>query len=249
MISEYHRPETIEAALELLSRPAPLSIPLAGGTAIDRTTSREIAVVDLQLLGLDTLTRTGSSLGMGAMLRLQTLLENGVATALGGAIQLEATYNLRQAASIGGVLAAADGRSPFATALLALDAQLTLLPGPQQVGLGDLLPVRAKILPGRLITQVTIPVNARLAFETIGRSPADRPIVCAALATWPSGRTRLALGGFGSAPLLAFDGSEADGLEYAARSAYDQAGDDWASAEYRREMAAVLAKRCLQSEE
>jgi hypothetical protein len=84
----------------------------------------------------------------------------------------------------------------------------------------------------------------RLAFETVARTPADRPIVCAALAQWPSGRTRLALGGYGQAPLLAMDGNEPGGVETAVRNAFAEAGDEWASAEYRSEMAAVLAKRC-----
>ena len=35
------------------------------------------------------------------------------------------------------------------------------------------------------------------------------------------------------------------GVELAARSAYLSAGDEWASAEYRSEMAGVLVKRCL----
>jgi hypothetical protein len=55
----------------------------------------------------------------------------------------------------------------------------------------------------------------------------------------------VALGGYGAAPLLAFDGSEADGAEVAAQSAYSQAGDEWASAEYRMEIAGILARRCI----
>jgi hypothetical protein len=56
---------------------------------------------------------------------------------------------------------------------------------------------------------------------------------------------RLALGGFGSAPLLALDGPEASGIDQVARDAYSHAGDQWATAEYRQEAAAVLARRCL----
>jgi CO/xanthine dehydrogenase FAD-binding subunit len=85
-----------------------------------------------------------------------------------------------------------------------------------------------------------------MAYESVARTPADLPIVCAAAAGWPSGRTRLALGGFGMAPLLALDGPEPEGAEIAARSAYSDAGDEWASAEYRREIAPVLARRCIE---
>jgi CO/xanthine dehydrogenase FAD-binding subunit len=42
------------------------------------------------------------------------------------------------------------------------------------------------------------------------------------------------------------DGNEPSGVEQAARSAAQDSGDEWASAEYRGEMAAVLAARCLE---
>jgi CO/xanthine dehydrogenase FAD-binding subunit len=86
----------------------------------------------------------------------------------------------------------------------------------------------------------------RLSYEYVARSPADQPIVCVAAAVWPSGRTRIALGGYGAAPVLAFDGSEAEGAQVAVQSAYSQAEDEWASAEYRREVASILARRCIQ---
>ena len=123
--------------------------------------------------------------------------------------------------------------------------------------IGDFLPLRN--LQGWLITSVTIPLNVRLAFEYVSRTPADKPIVCAALAQWNSGRTRLVLGGYGNSPLLAMDGTEAEGLDAstadgvlrsaqaAARNAFHEATDEWASAEYRMDIAATLAKRCLES--
>lgn len=245
MIVEYHRPQTIDDALDLLGRTDPLTIPLAGGTALDRAAPEPLALVDLQALGLNQIEKRGNVLEIGAMVSLQSLLVASISEALSQVIELEATNNLRQIATIGGTLVVANGRSPFTTALLALDAMLSLLPGPQQLGLGDLLPFRPDSLRGRLMTQIAIPANARLAFETVARSPADQPIVCAAAAMWPSGRTRLALGGYGKAPKLAFDGAETVGIEAAAQSAYALAGDEWASAEYREEIAGVLATRCL----
>jgi putative selenate reductase FAD-binding subunit len=251
MIKEYHRPTTIDEALALLQRSEPATVPLAGGSVLNRaSTPGEFAVVDLQSLGLDGFQARGNSWELGAMLTLQRLLEHlrttgsGPANGLVKAIQHEAAYNLRQVASVAGALVSASGRSPFAAAMLALEAGLTLLPGDEAINLGDLLPVRKERLERRLITKITIPANVRLAYEYVARTPADRPIVCAALAQWPSGRTRLALGGFGSAPTLAFDGGEAAGLQDAARSAYYSAGDEWASAEYRAEVASVLAGRC-----
>lgn len=252
MIIEYKRPATLDEALELLARRDPLSVPLAGGSALNRPSPELVAAVDLQSLGLDQYEARGNSLELGAMLTLQELLEaKDTLPALKQVIEHEATHNLRQVATVAGTLVAADGRSPFACAFLALDAALTILSGDRQKGeeqisLGDLLPLRTERLRGRLITQVSIPLNVRLAYEYVARAPADMPLVCAAMATWPSGRTRLALGGFGKSPVLAFDGTEPAGVDVAASNACSQAEDQWASAAYRQEVAGALARRCLQ---
>jgi CO/xanthine dehydrogenase FAD-binding subunit len=246
MITEYHRPLTIEEALKLLTRPGIATFPLAGGTVINRPSPEPMAVVDLQALGLNVIKANGNTLEIGATASLQSVLDDAnIPQALDAAIRQETNFNLRQVASIAGTLIAADGRSALATAMLAMDAQTILEPVDEQVGLGELLLTRGERLPGRLVTQVVIPINIQAAFETIARSPADLPVVCVTIAQWPSGRTRVAVGGWGLAPVLAMDGPESAGAEAAARNACSDAGDEWASAEYRQEMAAVLAARCI----
>lgn len=249
MIREYHRPKTVEEALDLLARDGLVTLPMGGGTVLNRPSPEQLAVVDLQDLGLDQVEVKGQVLSLGATVTLASLEDlPELPEALRRVVRLEATYNLRQVATLAGTLLAADGRSPLATALLALDTALDVMrsgTAVEQVGLGEMLPQRGEKLRGRLVTRLTVPLNARLAYESVARTPADLPIVCAAAAVWPSGRTRLALGGFGTAPLLALDGPEPGGAEVAARSAYSDAGDEWASAEYRSEMAEVLARRCM----
>ncbi len=247
MITHYHRPQTLEEALALLAQPD--TWPLGGGTVlVPRSREQDFAVVDLQALGLNTITVRGKQMEIGATVTLQTLLEAPqTPAALQQALRLEAPLNLRNAATVAGALVACDGRSPLATALLALDALLLLEPGAEQVRLGDLLPLRQERLAQRLITAVRLPLNARLAWEYVARTPADRPLVQVAVAQWPSGRTRVVVGGWGDAPRLAMDGPDATGAETAARSACAEATDPWASADYRREVAAVLARRALQS--
>jgi CO/xanthine dehydrogenase FAD-binding subunit len=245
MITAYHRPTTLEEALTLLARPD--TRPLGGGTVLNLPSADSFAVVDLQALALDKIHKVGGKLEIGATATLSLLLESAhIPPALATALRLEAPLNLRNIRTVAGALISCDGRSPFAVVMLALDAKLTL-GGVQSsvVGLGDLLPLRTETLRGKLITKIEIPLNAKLAFETVARTPRDKPIVCAALAKWPSGRTRLALGGWGRQPLLALDGNEPGDLEQAAKNAFHEAGDEWASAEYRSEIAAVLAKRCL----
>ena len=245
MITDYYRPKTLPEALELLKQPN--ALPLGGGTLLSRPESAIVKIVDLQTLGLDTITRKGNILEIGATATLQQLLENNdIPKALKVALKLEAPLNIRNAASVAGTLVAADGRSTFTTAMLALDAKITLANDELKViNLGDFLPMRPGNLRGKLITKIEIPLNAKLCFETVARTPADKPIVCVALAIWSSGRTRLAMGGYGKAPLLAMDGTEADEIEIAVRNTYHEAADEWGSAEYRMDVAATLAKRCL----
>jgi CO/xanthine dehydrogenase FAD-binding subunit len=249
MIIEYQRPTTIPEALRLLARKQLLSYPLGGGTLVNQDSDLQYAVVDLQALGLGIISKAGNLLLVGATATLQDLLEfNGLPDDLYQSIKREATINIRQMATIAGTLVTASGRSPLSTVLLALDASLEILAldkEPQQIKLGDWLPLRAGREPGRLISQVSIPLNIKTAYESITRTPADQPIVCAAAAQWRSGRTRLTLGGWGYSPVLAMDGPEAEGLEAAARSAYSHAEDEWASGEYRQEMAGILALRCI----
>jgi CO/xanthine dehydrogenase FAD-binding subunit len=201
--------------------------------------------VDLQLLGLNTLTKKGNELEIGATLTLQALLESEhCPDALKSALKLEAPLNIRNSATVAGTLVTCDGRSTFATVLVAMDARIDIRSSridSRVSNIGDYLPLR----PPGLITSITVPTNVKLAFEYVARTPADKPIVCAALARWNSGRTRLALGGYGKSPMLGMDGTESEGVEDAARNAFHEANDDWASAEYRMDVAATLAKRCL----
>ena len=256
MITTYHRPKTLDEALTLLTQPN--TFPLGGGTLLSRPTADSVEVVDLQSLGLDTIKKNGNNLEIGATVTLQALLESEhTPEAMKAALKLEAPLNIRNSATVAGTLVACEGRSTFAALLLALDAKIdikefehrdlkeqSLRKAPnlraRLSNLGDFLPLR----PRGLITLITIPLNVKLAFDYVSRTPADKPIVCAALAQWNSGRTRLALGGYGKNPLLAMDGTEAEGLQTAARNAFHEATDEYASAEYRMDVASTLAKRC-----
>jgi CO/xanthine dehydrogenase FAD-binding subunit len=241
MITTYHRPQTLDEALTLLTQPN--TVPLGGGTLLSHPTVDPVSVVDLQALGLDSLRVNGNDLQIGATCFLQTLLESEhCPAALKTAIKLEAPLNIRNSATVAGTLVASDGRSPFAAALLAMDTKVTVTSHQSSViSVGEYLLAK----PKGLITQISIPLNVKFAFEFVSKTPLDKPLVAAAVTQWNSGRTRLVLGGYGKTPLLAMDGTEAEGIESAAKNAYHEANDDWASAEYRMDVAATLAKRCL----
>lgn len=242
MIENYYRPQTIEEALTLLKQPG--TVPLGGGTGLTQPGEENISVVDLQELGLNTIRINGNNLEIGACVTLQELLESEhCPSSLAQSIRIDAGLNIRNAATVAGTLVSCDGRSAFATAMLAQDAKLTVVAENSEnvINLGDYLPVRTK----GLISTVTIPLNVSTAFESVGRTPLDKPIVCAALTRWSSGRIRLTLGGTQKSPVLALDGTSADDVEIAARNAFHEAGDEWASSSYRASVAASLASRCL----
>jgi CO/xanthine dehydrogenase FAD-binding subunit len=250
MIIEYHRPERLEEALDLLARTQPVTLPLGGGTVLSRRRKPDFAVVDLQKLGLNTIEKDGQLLTIGAMVTLEQLfaseyLPETIGEGLRESLRQEAGLNQRQSSTIAGCVVACDGRSPFLTALLALDPRLEWAGEKEAQPLGDFLPLRGEGGPGKLITAVKVPLNARLRFASVARTPVDRPIVCAAVASWPSGRTRVTLGGCGKAPILAMDGPEPGGAAASAREAFRYAGDEWASAEYRVDVAGKLVRRLV----
>jgi CO/xanthine dehydrogenase FAD-binding subunit len=246
---EYVRPTTVADVLLALRD----GTAVAGGTTIARRADHLKRLVDLQDAGLGFLHVEGDRIRMGAMLRLQQMVaaQAELPDALREAARREAGLNLRTSASLVGTLLACSGRSPLVTALLALHAQVRQEPGPVQLTLDDLLTRRGDLPEGALLTEVLVQAPMSMALSSVARSPADRPIVCAVVArlTGRAPAFGIALGGFGVRPIvvpgaeLALAARDVRGAGEAARAAYAQADDAWASAEYRAEVAAVLVRR------
>jgi CO/xanthine dehydrogenase FAD-binding subunit len=247
MIREYFRPASVKEALALLTEEGKVRQPLGGGTSLSRQQTGTDGIVDLQDAGLDKIEISGQMISAGAMVRLDTLLAHpDVHSEVKRAIRIDAAENIRNMATLGGWLVSSDGRSLFTSLLLALDVTLTWEPESQKLRIGDWLPLRKQVSPGVLITEAAWQTGLHLAFEYVARAPKDRPLLVVAVAQWGSGRTRVALGGYGAAPIIAMDGPDSSGVDIASRDAYFEAGDQWASAHYRREVAGKLALRCLQ---
>jgi CO/xanthine dehydrogenase FAD-binding subunit len=246
MIVDYLRPKNISETLKLLDKQDLNPVLMGGGTAIDRFTIEPVTIIDLQELDLGGIREKGNFLEIGATTTLQSLYENQhTPEVLRNLIQLEATSNLRQIATVAGTMVASTGRSAFTAALMALDAVVTLLPGDEIVNLGDMLLMRDGKISSKIITKINIPLNVKLAYQSVSRTPRDLPILSVVIALWPSGRTRVILGGFGASPLLASDGPEPGGEESAVKDAAMHSKDEWASSEYRMEVAPILVKRCF----
>jgi putative selenate reductase FAD-binding subunit len=246
---EYFIPETLDEALELLES----GIPLAGGSALTPKRSDLRAVIDLRNLGLDEISNDGELVEIGAATKLQTIVETEaeLPRVLRDACKLEAGWNIRNMATLGGTIMNSDGRSALLTTLLALNVQVELAPGPQSNPLHEILLTRHE---RKLITSVKFSVPGNLKYEQVARSPADWPLVCAAVGFTrePKDETIIVLGGFGDYPIrlmeaekLWAEGQDLEETANAARDAYKNAEDKWASGEYRSEVAGVLVKRLL----
>ena len=250
MIIEYHRPETLDEAVSLVSRKSPPTIILGGGLYINEVFKEPIAVVDLQALGLSAVRKKGKNLQLGASITLQTVIDyDHASAAVIKSIKHQETYNRRQVATLAGTLVVANGRSAIASVFLALDAEITITGkkiGEEIIRLGDFMPLREEKLVGKIITEISIPLEVRAAYQYVARTPADLPIVGAAVAQWPSGRTRAVLLGYGDQPMMVLDGPDSGGVVEAAKDAYSEADDQWASAAYRSDTAGILVKRCLE---
>jgi carbon-monoxide dehydrogenase medium subunit len=253
----YYRPKTLGEAIAFLER----GVPLAGGTTLTAQRGQIEAAIDLQELALDGLHVEEGTIHAGASLTLQALVEAGgdIPQALKTACRLEAGWNVRNRATLGGSVMSGDGRSPLLATLLALGAEAHLEPGDEIMSLGTLLEQRHAPAFRRLITELRFQQPLSLHYEQVSRAPADRPLVCVALAILPGegsdGKLRVALGGFGARPVILPDIEHAHrqqaGLQAAAeaaRTCFVGAEDAWASAEYRSHVAFVLVRRLLSKE-
>jgi CO/xanthine dehydrogenase FAD-binding subunit len=235
----YHRPSTLAEALELLGRTDVSSVPLGGGTVVGAAGPHAPEeVVDLQALGLDSITADGTDLEIGAMVRLQALVDHEhVPPLLRDLAHREEPNTLRNAATVGGLVATADPQSALLAGLLVCDAAVSVATasgGTEQQDLAVLL--RDGIPAGGLVTSIRISWQGDTASEWTARTPSDRPIVAAVGRRDDDGATRVAVTGVAATPTL-IDPDDVASL--------DPPGDFRGSPEYRRHLAAVLTARVL----
>ena len=261
-LKEFHKPTDLPAALTLLSRKNPRTVPLAGGTWLNPRIGKEVlaeAVVDLSGLRLDQIERDADTLRLGAMATLAAVTKDETCCSLANGIlaqtaRRDAAINVRNAATVGGTVVVAPVDSEFILALLALGAELSVLSEETTTWpLHQFLADSMAALDGGLVTQVGIhlPVRAASGLARVARTPSDHPIVAAvAVITEDADAMRIALGGVARRPLLVeFDrpeaAEEAVAQVIAAAEPHLQA-DFRGTADYRRAMGALMAKRAFE---
>lgn len=252
MITKTYQPHTLQEALRYLQNSQ--TYPLGGGTTLNARKNQDFSLVSLANLGLDHITAQGEEVSFGAMVTLSALLEQpDLPEALKQAVTQQAPPRIRRQATLGGLIAAGSGQSPLLTALLALDAEVTLSTldetGATQestLRIGNLLPLRTDYLAQALITGLRLSLRPQLAFEYASRASGEN-FLYVAIARWPSGRTRVTAGGWGKTPALAMDGKDSLAAATALRNICHEAHDQRATAAERMDAAVRLAERCLAS--
>ena len=233
VIETYHRPATLDEALALLG--ADGAAVLGGGTSLVAANAAT-GLIDLQDLGLNGIELDGDRVVVGAMVRLRDLAESDLAPAmLRDLAKREAPSTIRNVATIGGAIATGDFESELLAGLLVFEAQVAVVDseGETSHSLGDYLRDR----PLGIITKVTVATGGTSSAARTARTPADRPIVMAAVRRTDDGDVFLALTGVSATP-IAIDPDALDSL--------NPPGDFRGTTEYRIHLARTLSRRAVE---
>ncbi|CAG0946178.1 aerobic carbon-monoxide dehydrogenase medium subunit [Anaerolineae bacterium] len=267
-LKEIHKPATLADALKLLQQPG--TVALAGGSALIADQRRDVqAVVDLSALGLAYIRESSGAIALGAMTTLAELNDSPILRALANGLIAQAAHRstasvLRNQATIAGTLIS-EPAGILAVALLALDAQMTLMEKTTRtIALAEFLRElrESREIRKSLVTEISVPMtNPRASMHIVARTPSDKPIVSviasARIENQVARDVRIALGGVGETALRAsaaekiLEGQTLNDalIENAVGAIHESPlhprGDFRGSAEYRKEMAIVLTRRAV----
>ena len=251
----YARATDLRHALELLGDPDAKAI--AGGQSLLPVMKLRIArpslLVDLSRLPLRGVDIEDGSLRIGALTTWSELaaepgLDRPGLAAIGECVREIGDLQVRNRGTVGGSLAHADPASDMAAVLLALDASVTLVSagGRRSLALGDFLlgPFTTALAPAELVIDVVVPLPPRgsgSAYASVQHPASGFPLAGAAAVVAGDGTTRVAITGVAARPFLA-GGDVGDAI-----GSIDVLGDGFASADYRRHLAGVVAARALET--
>lgn len=231
------------------------------------------ALVDLSELGLAYIRDDLGDVVIGTMSSLSALAESPMLRAAANGVVAQGAHDsaaslLRNQATVGGTLIARPA-GVLATVMAALDATVKLSTVSDEssspLGLVEFLQRREHFLVGAVLTEVVIPrqvLTRHCAFESVARTPRDRPIVSVCVALDIQDRiTRSASIALGELAETAVRATEAERvlvgamldqalIERAALEAMDPVSptsDFRGTAEYRKAMVGVLTARALRS--
>ncbi|MBN1922854.1 MAG: FAD binding domain-containing protein [Anaerolineae bacterium] len=281
-VQRVFHPTTIEEAVTM-AQTNPHACYLGGGAWVVAQGEPQLeAVVDLQGLGLGKIESDIEGVQIGALVTLQQLIDAGLGSnpvasnpvsgaLVGDLLATTAAYTqsrtLREQGTVGGTLIVAGPADPLTTALLVLDADVRYAdpvvhtaPFTSFVAYRDRLIRTRVLLTGLLVKRP--PTRSAAAFEVVGRSPKDKPIVCvAAYVAVDEGlpvEVRIAVGGADAHPMRLLKTEHLLKGQLLTASRIESAlapvlmelhpvADFLATAEYRLEMTQVLTRRAVLS--
>jgi carbon-monoxide dehydrogenase medium subunit len=267
---DFHAPAELDEALGLLAGAEGVVKVLAGGMSLVPAMSlglvRPDRVVSLNhVRGLSEVEDGGDSIRLGAMVTHERIASDPLIAravpSLATAASLIGDVQIRHRGTVGGSLAHADPAADYLPVMAVLGAALTLRSsdgGERRVAARDFFVDIMLTDLGRneLLVSVEVPkvpAGAGAAYVRLARVEGSFAIVNAAAVV--DGRAAIAIGGATGAPVVVEpDVDPAAGkaaLDEIGDAAYEAAedafGDLSASAEYRRELARVYARRAVQA--
>lgn len=245
--TRYARATDVDHALELLAEPDARA--LAGGQSLIPVMKLRIArpslVVDISRLPLRGIESRDGELHIGPLTTWAELATADLPRGLEAITECAhgiGDVQVRNLGTIGGSVVHADPASDMPAVLLALGARLTLTSpeGEREARLEEILvgPFTTTVGAQELVTDVIVPLpptGSGSAYASVEHPASGFALVGAAALVTPQGET-VALTGVGATPFLMSSGGM-EGTEIF--------GDRFASEEYRRELAAVVARRAL----
>ena len=256
---EYHRPETLSAAVADLANPD--AKVLAGGMTLLPTMKQRLAspaaLIDLKSVpDLAGVVRQGDNLLIGAMTRHADVARSNVVQA---AIPALATLaggigdpHVRNMGTIGGSLANNDPSADYPAAALALGA--TIVTNKRRIPAQDFFKglFETALDTGELITQVSFPIPQRAAYMKFP-NPASRYALVGVFVAKTAGGVRVAVTGAGQNGVFRLSAFETALNANFAPAALDGVSvpadglnsDLHADADYRAHLIGVMAKRAV----
>jgi len=166
---EYHRPDSLEEALQLLTEHGDEAKVLAGGQSLIPVMKLRLAapahLVDIGRLGLDAIAESGDRLAIGALARHRDLERSDLLKArypvMAAAAPLISDPIVRNLGTIGGSLCHADPAGDWGSVMLALRASVVLRSqrGEREMPMSEFLvdTFTTAIEPDEILTEVRIP--------------------------------------------------------------------------------------------
>ena len=258
---EYHRPETLSAAVTDLANPD--AKVLAGGMTLLPTMKQRLAspaaLIDLKNVHeLAGITREGDNLVIGATTRhAEVARSKDVETAIPALASLAGLIgdpHVRNMGTIGGSLANNDPAADYPAAALALGA--TIVTNKRRIEAKDFFTglFETALEPGELITKVSFPVPQKAAYMKF-RNPASRYAMVGVFVAKTASGVRVAVTGAGSSGVFRAEPFEAalstnfspSALEGVSVPASGLNSDIHADADYRAHLIGVMAKRAVEA--